>query len=522
MLTNLKSYSKLQSHYDSIKNTDISQLFTDGQRVNNFSLDFDNLYVDYSKNKVTSETISLLTDLATEANVAKVRDQMFAGAKINTSEDRSVLHTALRNIDNNPIVVNSKNIVDEINANFDKMRELSDNIRSGGIKSSDGTSIKNIVNIGIGGSDLGPAMATEALRFYSDRSLNYRFISNVDPSDFYEKTQGLIPSETLFIIVSKSFTTLETISNAETARAWLKDSGIIDASNQLIAVTSDQKAAESFGIKYDNIFNMWDFIGGRYSLMSAVGLCLMIAIGSDNFDEMRRGAHAMDQHFLDTGFQSNAPVILGLIGIWNHNFIHYPTEAILPYSEYLKDLPAYLQQANMESNGKSVTKDGQAVNYDTGPVIWGQAGTNGQHAFHQLLHQGTTAVPVDFIGFKQPLHDTNDQHKKLLANMIAQSKALAFGNTSQKDLPAHKIMPGDRPSNTILFDKLNPYSLGQLIALYEHKIFVQGQIWGINSFDQFGVELGKTIASQFLEGASIHDQKQDSSTEILLQQSNLR
>ena len=523
MLTNKKTFDKLRSHYDSISPKTISELFAeDDKRVDKFSLELGSFYLDYSKNKITNETMSLLTELATESDVASARDDMFAGVKINTSEDRPVLHTALRNIENSPVMVDGKDVMFDINQNFDKMREFASKLRAGELKSADGTTIKNIINIGIGGSDLGPAMATEALKVYSQRSLEFRFISNVDPSDFYEKTRDLNPSETLFIMVSKTFATQETLSNALAAKNWLEQSLGSEINNHLLAVSSNTQAARDFGVNENHIFEMWDFIGGRYSLLSSVGLSLMISIGPDNFDDMREGANTIDKHFLSAEFKENAPVILALIGVWNRNFMACPSETILPYCEYLKDLPRYLQQANMESNGKSATKDGQVVDYETGPVIWGQAGTNGQHAFHQLLHQGTTVVPADFIGFKQPLHDNNNQHKKLLANMIAQSKVLAFGSGDQPNLPIYKLMPGDRPSNTMLFDKLTPYSLGQLIALYEHKIFVQGQIWGINSFDQFGVELGKTIASQFLEGPSDHDQKQDSSTDILLHKSNLR
>lgn len=504
-IVTLQQWQDLQKHTDTIQHVHLRELFVrDDTRAKKMSRTVGSLYVDYSKNRVNDETLCLLFDLARARGIETARDAMLAGEKINTTENRAVLHTALRVQDNTPIYVDGADVLPEVRRVLTQMRDFTEAVHSGSWQGFTGKRIKNIINIGIGGSDLGPVMVTEALKYYSKRDLIVRFISNVDGSDFYEKTRDLNPEETLFIIASKTFTTDETMTNAHTARQWLLDTLRNDAAvaNHFVALSTNEAAVREFGINPQNMFAFWDWVGGRYSLTSAIGLSIMLAIGTENFDELLAGFADIDTHFKTAPLEENLPVILALIGIWNTNFLGASSEVLLPYEQYLHRFPAYFQQANMESNGKSVTKSGEHVGYATGPVIWGEPGTNGQHAFYQLLHQGTQLIPADFIGFIEPLEQVGKHHDKLIANMLAQSQALAFGKTAEEvaadDIPEelipHKTFEGNRPSNTLLIDKLTPRSLGQLIALYEHKIFVQGVIWDINSFDQWGVELGKVLA----------------------------
>jgi glucose-6-phosphate isomerase len=448
--------------------------------------------------------MTLLMELARDAGIEEKRAAMFRGDKINKTEDRAVLHTALRYQGTEPIMVDGKDVMPGVREVLKRMNACSEAIRSGSWLGATGKPIKNVVNIGIGGSDLGPQMAYEALKNYSQRDITLRFLSNIDGSAFHEVTQGLDPAETLFIISSKTFTTDETMTNAASAKSWItKALGEDAVSAHFVAVSTNLEATGKFGISQNNVFGFWDWVGGRYSLTSAIGLSLMIAIGPKNFDDMLEGFYKMDRHFVETPLEQNAPIILALIGIWYGNFWDTQTEAILPYSQYLSRFPAYFQQANMESNGKSVSLDGTRVDYQTAPIVWGEPGTNGQHAFYQLLHQGTEIVPCDFIGFKSGLFaELADHHTKLMANMIAQGEALAFGKTADvvraegtaESIVPHRVFEGNRPSNTIVAPSLTPNTLGQLIALYEHKIFVQGAVWNINSFDQWGVELGKSLA----------------------------
>jgi len=491
MLTSTKTYAKLQQHAERIKQTNLRQLFeTDASRANNFNVETNGLFIDYSRSLTDKKTLELLAELANELNLKQGISDLLSGEQVNPTEHRAALHTALRNIDNTPILVNSEDIMPLVNTALNKMYAFAEMVRAGEHIGYTGKPIRNVINIGIGGSSLGPEMAYEALKFYSNRKLTFRFISNVDPADFFEKTQDLDPEETLFIISSKTFTTDETMSNAFAAKSWLGEGA--DISKHFVAVSTNKQAVTDFGIDANNMFEFWDWVGGRYSLMSSIGLSLAIAIGKDNFEQLRAGANSIDQHFAKTEFSLNIPVLLGLLSVWYRNFLDFGTEAVLPYSQYLHRLPAYLQQASMESNGKSVSKDDQEINYNTAPILWGEPGTNGQHSFHQLLHQGTVTVAVDFIGFKQSLCDIDSQQAKLNANLLAQAEALAFGDTDNESI--HKIVVGNKPSTIIVADKLTPYSLGQIIALYEHKIFVAGWIWDINSFDQFGVELGKKLA----------------------------
>lgn len=529
MLTSLPTYRKTEEHFESIKEQNLRELFSaDPDRALRFSIQFEDIFLDYSKNRITKETLGFLVQLALEAGLEEKIRAMFSGEKINKTENRPALHTALRNISGESVTVDGANVMEEINSVLSRMRQFCEKVRSGEWLGFSGKRIRNIVNIGIGGSDLGPVMAYEALKFYSDRGINIRFISNIDGTDFTEKTRDLIPGETLFIIASKTFTTQETMTNAETAKKWIvKAEGEDAVSKHFVALSTNLEEVKKFGIYGENMFPFWDFVGGRYSLCSAIGLSLMIAVGADNFDEMLKGFHSVDVHFKNSELSQNLPVILGLINIWNNNFFGFDTQAIIPYDQYLSRLPAYLQQAVMESNGKSVTESGQTIDYQTSPVIWGEPGTNGQHAFFQLMHQGTIIVPADFIGFKESLNPVGDHHKKLMANFFAQSEAFAFGKTAEElrsegvseELIPHKVMPGNRPTNTILIGKLTPYTLGQLIALYEHSIFVQGVIWGIDSFDQWGVELGKVLAKKILseiESGNTDEMKHDSSTNNLL------
>lgn len=556
MLTSLPTFPKLQAHFQIIENNSIRELFAaDSQRASKFSLEFESVFLDFSKNRINAETLELLLQLAQEAGLKQKIEEMFTGKKINTSENRAVLHTALRNVSNQPVDLEGANVMEEINDVLERMRQFSEIVRSGEWKGYSGKPVKNIINIGIGGSDLGPVMAVEALKFYSDRKLVVRFISNVDGTDFVEKTQDLNPEETLFIIASKTFTTQETMTNAETARNWILNSVFPEepgipkedgnlwipdrvgddekrksaVSRHFVALSTNLEEVEKFGIKAENIFPFWDFVGGRYSLCSAIGLSLMVGIGPQHFDEMLKGFHSMDNHFRNVEFAKNLPVILAVISIWNNNFFNWATQAIIPYDQYLHRLPAHLQQLVMESNGKSVTATGEKIDYQTSQIIFGEPGTNGQHAFFQLMHQGTKIVPADFVGFKESLNPIGDHHAKLMANFFAQTEAFAFGKTAEElkaeavseELIPHKVMPGNRPTNTILIDKLTPYSLGQLIAMYEHSIFVQGAIWGIDSFDQWGVELGKVLAKKILgevESRSVENLNHDSSTNQLIRE----
>jgi glucose-6-phosphate isomerase len=472
--------------------------------------------------------LPLLLKLTEAAGLRHAIQAMFSGERINTTENRPVLHIALRNRANNPIMVDSHDVMPEENRVLGKMRKCSREIRSGEWTGYTGKKIKNIVNIGIGGSDLGPVMANEALKAYSDRSLQVRFISNIDGTHFTETVRDLDPAETLFIIASKTFTTDETMTNALSAREWLLASLHDDEAiaRHFVAVSTNAEKVREFGINPENMFEFWDFVGGRYSLTSAIGLPVMIAIGPEHFDALLEGFHRMDQHFLHTPFEKNLPVILGLLGIWYNNFFGYETHALLPYDQYLHRFPAYFQQGDMESNGKRVTKQGEEVPYQTGPIIWGEPGTNGQHAFYQLIHQGTKIIPADFIGFARSLNPMGEHHRKLMANFFAQTEALAFGKSEAEvreegvpeTLVPHKIFPGNRPTNTILMEQLTPETLGKLIALYEHKIFVQGVIWDINSFDQWGVELGKVLAKNIYTELKVrnNESSHDSSTNNLL------
>lgn len=527
--TDLPEWQALRAHFEGLKQTHLRDLFAnDPERGAAFSLTAGDIYADYSKNRITAETIKLLIDLARACDVESARDAMFAGEKINTTEQRAVLHTALRNQSDEPILVDGIDVMPEVRAVLQKMRDFSEQVRSGEWKGHTGERITDIVNIGIGGSDLGPVMATTALQHYAQDNIGVHFVSNIDGTHMHETLKPLDPATTLFIIASKTFTTDETMTNAQTARSWLLDTLHDDEAvgKHFVALSTNEAAVSEFGIDTDNMFVFWDWVGGRYSLTSAIGLSVMIAIGPDNFDDMLKGFYTMDEHFKTAPLEENLPVLLGMIGVWYGNFFHAASEAILPYDQYLSRFPAYFQQGNMESNGKSVTKAGTIVPYATGPVIWGEPGTNGQHAFYQLLHQGTHFIPVDFIGFIQPLNNLTEHHQKLSANLLAQSQALAFGKTADEvtaegideTLVPHKVFSGNRPSNTLLAQTLTPNTLGQLIALYEHKIFVQGVIWDINSFDQWGVELGKVLAKGLYQAIQTGDAPDgsDSSTQALL------
>jgi glucose-6-phosphate isomerase len=522
-------WKALSAHKEQLAQMHLTELFnTDSKRGETFVITVKDWYLDYSKNRITAETLRLLFDLARTAGVEDIRNAMFHGEKINITENRAVLHVALRNRSNKPILVDGKDVMPEVNRVLEQMKDFSLAIRSGAWKGHTGKRIRNIVNIGIGGSDLGPVMAYEALKFYSDRSLTVRFISNVDATHFTEHTRDLNPEETLFIIASKTFTTEETMTNAQSARDWLVTALKSEeaVAKHFVALSTNTEKVKAFGIDPQNMFVFWDWVGGRYSLTSAIGLPLMIAIGPEHFDALLDGFSAMDQHFLTAPIENNMPIILALLGIWYNNFFGFETHALLPYDQYLHRFPAYFQQGDMESNGKSVTKQNQWVPYQTGPVIWGEPGTNGQHAFYQLIHQGTKIIPADFIGFVRSLNPVGDHHLKLMANFFAQTEALAFGKTESElkkegigeRLIPHKTFLGNRPTNTLLAPTLTPGTLGQLIALYEHKIFVQGVVWGINSFDQWGVELGKVLAKKIL--SELKDEKaelkHDSSTNTLL------
>jgi glucose-6-phosphate isomerase len=529
-LTRRPAWQALTGHHQQMKDVHLRTLFAqDPKRGERMTAEGAGLFLDYSKNRVNDETLRLLLTLASDAGVAARRDAMFRGEKINITEKRAVLHVALRASRGESIVVDGENVVPNVHAVLDKMADVSTRVRSGAWKGHTGKRIRNVINIGIGGSDLGPVMAYDALRPYTDRSLTVRFVSNVDPADFVEATQDLDPAETLFVVASKTFTTLETLTNARDARAWalatLKDERAV--AKHFVAVSTNAAEVAKFGIDTANMFEFWDWVGGRYSYDSAIGLALMIALGPDHFREMLGGFRAMDEHFRTAPLENNLPVLLGLLGIWYNDFFGAETHAVLPYSHYLGRLSAYLQQLDMESDGKSVDLDGHRVDYQTGPIVWGTPGTNGQHAYYQLIHQGTKLIPADFIGFNQTSTELHDQHDQLMANFFAQTEALAFGKTAQEvaaeGVPdfqvSHRTFEGNRPTNTILADRLTPATLGALVALYEHKIFVQGTIWRINSFDQWGVELGKALANRIIpELASKTDPQlsHDSSTNNLI------
>jgi len=523
-------WQALVRHHEAVKDTHLRELFaTDPGRGETLTCEAGDLYLDWSKHRVTAETVGLLVAMAERAGLRQRIDAMFAGERINLTENRAVLHVALRAPEGSSILVDGHNVVPDVHEVLGRMRGFAEEVRSGRWLGHTGRRVRNVVNIGIGGSDLGPAMAYAALRPYSDRSMTFRFVSNVDGADIAEATRDLDPAETLFIVCSKTFTTIETLTNARTARAWLLDAlgDPAAVSRHFVAVSTNAEKVAAFGIDPVNMFGFWDWVGGRYSYPSAIGLSLMVAIGPDRFGELLAGFHLMDEHFRTAPFERNLPVLLGLLGIWYINFFGAETHAVLPYSQYLERFPAYLQQLDMESNGKSVTLDGRPVRVDTGPVVWGQPGTNGQHAFYQLIHQGTRLIPSDFIGICRPAEVVGDHHDLLMANFLAQTEALAFGKTTEEvlaegvapDLAPHRTFPGNRPTSTILAPELSPSVLGQLTALYEHKVFTQGAVWDVNSFDQWGVELGKVLATRIaaeLEAAAGDDLGHDSSTNALI------
>jgi glucose-6-phosphate isomerase len=526
-----QAWKALESHYEQTSKLHLRQLFAeDAARGERMAVEALGLYLDYSKNRITDETLALLVQLAEAAGLQSRIDAMFRGEKINLTENRAVLHVALRAPKGASIVVDGEDVVPKVHAVLDKMADFSDRIRSGAWKGHTGKRIRNIVNIGIGGSDLGPVMAYEALRAYSDRGLTFRFVSNIDGTDFAEAVQDLDPSETLFIVASKTFTTLETMTNAHTARAWLLDGLGGDESavaKHFVALSTNAAEVTKFGIDTANMFEFWDWVGGRYSMDSAIGLSTMVAIGPENFRAMLDGFHQIDEHFRTTPFERNLPVLMGLLTVWYNNFFGAQTVAILPYEQYLKRFPAYLQQLTMESNGKQVTLDGTPVAGQTGAIYWGEPGTNGQHSFYQLIHQGTKLIPCDFIAFAKTLNPLGRHHDVLLANFFAQSEALAFGKTPEQVkaegtpdwLVPHRSFEGNRPSNTILADQLTPEMLGKLVALYEHSVFTQGALWNIGSFDQWGVELGKVLAQRIVPELESNDEpalEHDSSTNALI------
>ena len=525
------AWKALQAHHDKIAAVTLRDLFAaEPDRVSRLGVQAGDLYIDFSKHRIQDETVRLLVDLATEAGLTHSIADMFSGRHINTSEDRAVLHTALRSTRNAGLFVDGQNVVRDVHIELDKMGEFTDRLRSGKWTGATGERITTVVNIGIGGSDLGPAMAYDALSAYLDSPIRCRFVSNIDPADIIEATRDLDPASTLFIVCSKTFTTLETLTNAKVARQWLLDglgAGPDAVANHFVAVSTNAALVREFGIDEAAMFGFWDWVGGRYSVGSAVGLSLMCAIGRGRFDEFLTGFRRMDEHFRTTELSANGPALLGLLGVWYSNFFGAQSKAVLPYSNYLRRFPAYLQQLTMESNGKSVRSDGTPVSTTTGEIYWGEPGTNGQHAFYQLLHQGTWLVPADFIGFAEPLDDRAGMHDMLMSNFFAQSAVLAFGQTAEElaaagvshDLIPHKVMPGNRPGTTILAPRLTPSVLGELIGLYEHAVFTEGVIWGINSFDQWGVQLGKTEASGLLPALvepSPANEDQDGSTKALI------
>ena len=530
LLRRRPAWALLEKHYQKLKAVHLRQLFADDrERGESLAIEAAGLYLDYSKNRITDETLRLLLQLARESELREQIDAMFRGDKINVSENRAVLHVALRAPRGSTIMHDGRNVVPEVHAVLDRMADFANRLRSGAWKGHTGKRISNVINIGIGGSDLGPVMAYEALKHYSERAMTFRFVSNVDGTDFAEAVRDLDPAETLFIVSSKTFTTLETMTNARTAREWmlagLKDETAV--AKHFVAVSTNAQEVTQFGIDTANMFGFWDWVGGRYSMDSAIGLSTMVAVGPDNFRAMLGGFHEMDEHFRSAPFERNLPVLMGLLGVWYNDFFGAETVAVLPYEQYLKRFPAYLQQLTMESNGKHVTIDGLAVDYDTGPIYWGEPGTNGQHSFYQLIHQGTQLIPCDFIAFARPLNPLGRHHDMLLANVFAQTEALAFGKTADQVkaegtpdwLVPHRLFEGNRPSNTLLLDALTPAALGKLVALYEHIVFTQGTIWQINSFDQWGVELGKALAQRIipeLESATEPKLEHDSSTNTLI------
>jgi glucose-6-phosphate isomerase len=525
------AWGSLAKHYQKLRGVHLRQLFAqDPDRGHRFAIEAVGLYLDYSKNRITDETLGLLLQLASESRLRDRIDAMFRGDKINVSEDRAVLHVALRAPRGASIMHDGHNVVPDVHAVLDRMSDFADRLRGGAWRGHTGKRIRNVINIGIGGSDLGPVMAYEALRHYSERAMSFRFVSNVDGTDFAEAVRDLDPTETLFIVSSKTFTTLETMTNARTARDWLL-AGVggeqAAIAKHFVAVSTNAQEVAQFGIDTANMFGFWDWVGGRYSMDSAIGLSTMLAVGPDNFRAMLGGFHEMDEHFRAAPFERNLPVLMGLLAVWYNNFFGAQTVAVLPYEQYLKRFPAYLQQLTMESNGKHVTLDGARVDYDTGPIYWGEPGTNGQHSFYQLIHQGTRLIPCDFIAFMRPLNPLGRHHDMLLANVFAQTEALAFGKTAVQVkaegtpdwLVPHRLFEGNRPSNTLLLEALTPATLGKLVALYEHSVFTQGTIWHIDSFDQWGVELGKALAQRIipeLESPTEPKLSHDSSTNALI------
>jgi glucose-6-phosphate isomerase len=525
------AWALLEKHYQKMKGLHLRQLFAgDRNRGERLAVEAAGIYLDYSKNRITDETLKLLLQLAQESGLRDRIDAMFRGDRINVSENRAVLHVALRALRSASIVHDGQNVVPEVHAVLNRMADFAHSLRSGAWKGYTGKRIRNVINIGIGGSDLGPVMAYEALKHYSERAMTFRFVSNIDATDFTEAVRDLDPAETLFIVSSKTFTTLETMTNAQTARDWLlagvnRDERAI--ATHFVAISTNAQEVAKFGIDTANMFGFWDWVGGRYSMDSAIGLSTMVAIGPDNFRAMLDGFRQMDEHFRTAPFERNLPVLMGLLAVWYNNFFGAQTVAVLPYEQYLKRFPAYLQQLTMESNGKHVTRDGIAVDYDTGPIYWGEPGTNGQHSFYQLIHQGTRLIPCDFIAFARTLTPLGRHQDMLLANVFAQTEALAFGKTVEQVeaegtpgwLVPHRLFDGNRPSNTLLLDALTPAALGTLVALYEHSVFTQGVIWQIDSFDQWGVELGKALAQRIipqLESAMEPKLEHDSSTNALL------
>jgi len=516
-LTDLSSWSALKKHFSSVEKIEIRNLFSENtERFNEFSVIFNDILLDYSKNRINSDTVKLLVDLAQECNVKKGIDDMFNGSVINNTEGRSVLHVALRNRSNTPVIVDGLDVMPKINEVLDKMRYFTQKVRSGEWKGYTGKSITDVVNIGIGGSDLGPCMVVEALKPYAKEGLNVHFVSNIDGTHIKETLNKLDPQTTLFIIASKTFTTQETLTNANTAKSWFLEAAKNkeDVAKHFVALSTNTKSVIEFGIDADNMFEFWDWVGGRYSLWSAIGLSIALSIGFENFEELLEGAHEMDNHFKSTKLENNIPVLLGLIGVWYNNFFEADSYAILPYDQYLHRFSAYFQQGDMESNGKSVTKNGEAVNYSTGPIVWGEPGTNGQHAFYQLIHQGTKLIPCDFIASVNSHNPIGEHHEILLSNFFAQTEALMKGKTKKEAklelensglrepqidaLLPHKVFEGNRPTNSIMVRKLTPRVLGNLTAMYEHKIYVQSLVWNVNAFDQWGVELGKQLAKTIL------------------------
>jgi glucose-6-phosphate isomerase len=524
------AWKALEAHHGEIRDRHLRDLFAeDPARGERLTAEGAGVYLDYSKNRITEETIGLLARLAEECGLAERRDAMFRGERINVSEDRSVLHVALRMPRGRSLIVDGTDVVKQVHEVLDRMSAFAERVRGGEWRGHTGKPIRNVINIGIGGSDLGPVMAYEALRHFSKREMTFRFVSNVDATDFAEATRDLDPEETLFVVSSKTFTTLETMTNAQTARRWaLAALGDEDAiAHHFVAVSTNADEVARFGIDTDNMFGFWDWVGGRYSMDSAIGLSTMIAVGPERFRSMLAGFHAIDEHFREAPVERNLPALMGLLAVWYGDLLGAQTVAVLPYDQYLKRFPAYLQQLTMESNGKHVTLDGARVDYETGAVYWGEPGTNGQHSFYQLIHQGTKLIPCDFIGFAQPLNPLGEHHDLLMANVFAQTEALAFGKTpdqvreegSPEELVPHRVFEGNRPSNTILAERLDPETLGSLVALYEHSVFTQGTIWGIDSFDQWGVELGKVLAKRIvpeLQSADEPKLEHDGSTNALI------